>query len=126
MQVIKRSIKVSNSLVGLYKTNAQYLTRTLASQAKTAGDDRLKEIDMAKEFDKLSPSEKLYIKKLDAMNKKRLESVQRRKKFGRIAGISLTLFALSVYFYTMYAIQQEKFLDDFTVPEPPDPAVKKF
>jgi len=119
-------MKISNNLTGLYKTNTQYLTRTLTAQAKTAGDERLKEIDMAKEFDKFTPNEKLYIKKINGMNDKRLEAVHKRKKYGRVAGISLSIIALGIYFYTMLAIKQEKFLDDFSVPEPPDPAVKKF
>lgn len=49
------------------------------------------------------------------------ERAQRHKKYRRkdwvIAGSCFTI-ALTIYGYTMYAIKQEKFLDDFDMPDP--------
>ena len=50
-----------------------------------------------------------------------LERAQRHKKYRRkdwlIASICFFI-AISIYGYTMYAIKQERFLDDFEMPDP--------
>lgn len=68
----------------------------------------------------------IYMKKLNERNLERYAKEKQLQKHYKISGAVLFAVVLSVYFYTMYAINQEKFLDDFTVPEPPDPAVKQF
>jgi len=72
----------------------------------------------------ISNIEQMYMKKLQEKNAERYakEKVLRRRY--NITGSALALFVFGVYFYTMFSIKQEKFLDDFEVPEPPDPAVK--
>lgn len=53
--------------------------------------------------------------------KQNLERAVRHKKYRRkdwlIAGTCFIL-AVSIYGYTMYAIKQERFLDDFEMPDP--------
>lgn len=73
----------------------------------------------------LSKAEQMYIEQLNKRNSDRFAKEKRLRKHYRIVGSFLFAFVLSVYFYTMYAIRQEKFLDDFEVPPLPDPAAEK-
>lgn len=53
--------------------------------------------------------------------KQNQERAVRHKKYRRKDwGIAVTCFAIaiSIYSYTMYAIKQERFLDDFEMPDP--------
>jgi hypothetical protein len=74
----------------------------------------------------LSQIEQMYMNKIKERNDERYLKEKKVKLHYRVTGSLLVLFVLSVYFYTMFAIRQEKFLDDFDVPEPPDQAVKTF
>jgi hypothetical protein len=51
---------------------------------------------------------------------------QRLKRLQRFVGLGITGFMLSIYAYSMYSVKQEKFLDDFSVPEPPDKAGQEY
>lgn len=73
----------------------------------------------------LSPTMQMYASKLNNMNKEDYDKKQTVKNYNKIVGLVLGVFVLGVYAYTMMAISQEKFLDDFDVPEPPDPGYKE-
>jgi hypothetical protein len=72
----------------------------------------------------MSKIQEMYIEKLNAKNKERYLKEKTLKKHYRITGALLISIALSIYGYTMYAIRQEKFLDDFDEPEPPNSPTK--
>ncbi len=74
----------------------------------------------------LSQIEQIYMNKINERNQERYLKEKKIKLHYRVTATLLVGFVLSVYFYSMFAIRQEKFLDDFDVPEPPDPAVKTF
>ncbi len=74
----------------------------------------------------LSQIEQLYMNKIKERNDERYLKEKQVRLHYRVTGSLLVLFVLSVYLYTMFAIKQEKFLDDFDMPEPPDPNVKTF
>ncbi len=58
------------------------------------------------------------IRKAEDANKSRAaRHVKYRKKDWYIGGICFAI-AITIYSYTIYAIKQEKFLDDFEVPIP--------
>ena len=40
----------------------------------------------------------------------------KRRRANLVTGIALFSFAFSIYIYTMFAVKQEVFLDDFEVP----------
>jgi len=88
------------------------------------GEKFLRKIDLAK--DQLSPEQKMYIQKLVEKNNERFTQQKQLKRHYKITGFILFSFVFSIYFYTLFSIKQEKFLDDFDIPEPPDPAVKTF
>ena len=99
---------------------------TATVPAASTGDRFMRKIDLEKDMHKLSPEQKIYIQKLIEKNNLRYAEQKKLRRHYKITGVTLFAFVFSIYFYTMYKIQQEKFLDDFTVPEPPDPAVKAF
>lgn len=57
------------------------------------------------------------IKVTEKANLKRYRDFRRTLIGGRISGAVLSATALGIYFYTMYAVKQETFLDDFDEPE---------
>ena len=69
-------------------------------------------VDMKAEFDNLSPSQQYYVKKLNRLNQTSYEANQKMRKGGRRTGLFLTGVACGIYVYTMYAMKQEKFLDE--------------
>jgi cytochrome c oxidase assembly factor 3, animal type len=90
------------------------------------GEKFLRKIDLAKDMAKLSPDQKIYIEKLVKKNEERFELQKKLKKHYNITGFILFSIVISIYLYTIFSIKQEKFLEDFDIPEPPDPAVKNF
>jgi hypothetical protein len=88
------------------------------TEKSLTNSDVMQILDIEKEMPKLTAAEQMYVKKYQNLNKKRFEKVMKTKKYGRIIGITLGTFVLTVYFYTMFAIKQEKFLDDFDLPDP--------
>jgi len=77
---------------------------------------------------------------VDAAELKRVEEMQRRlmqksvaqkqklvkddhsyKRNRRLIGFGLTVVVFGIYFYTMFAVRQEHFLEDLDVPAVPDP-----
>lgn len=105
-------------------TENSTLNRSDVSQLSANKSDILNKLNIDSKA--LSVAEKNYIRKISERNLERYRNEQTLRKHYRITGAMLFVFVLSVYGYTMYAISQEKFLDDFDVPEPPDPAVKQF
>ncbi|XP_046570285.1 cytochrome c oxidase assembly factor 3, mitochondrial-like [Haliotis rubra] len=83
-----------------------------------ADNNRMEKVDMTKEFQNLSPSDKHYLRKLERVNKGRAVKLMTMRKRNAFTGILLGVGVLSIYGYTMYAVRQEKFLEGFdTVPE---------
>jgi hypothetical protein len=72
-----------------------------------------------------SPALRMYAAKIDSRKKEDFENAQKTRRYHKLLGLALGTFVLSVYAYTMLAISQEKFLDDFDVPEPPDPGYQE-
>lgn len=66
-----------------------------------------------------------FVKKAERTNEER---AKRHKYFRRgdfiIAGTCITI-AIGIYAYTIYAIKQERFLDDFDMPDPLEEQAKK-
>ena len=69
---------------------------------------------------KMSKIQEMYIEKLNARNSERYLKEKRIRTHYRISGAIFACIALSIYGYTMFAIRQEKFLDDFDEPVLPD------
>lgn len=68
------------------------------------------------DLSKLSKTEQSYIKLIEAQNLARVQRLQRVQKNNRITAGVLGVSVLGIYAYSIFAVKQEKFLDDFDEP----------
>lgn len=66
---------------------------------------------------KLSQTELDFMKIIEKQNFQRVQKLQRMRRTNIITGCLLGGGVLSIYLYSMFAVQQERFLDDFNEPE---------
>ncbi|XP_053992771.1 cytochrome c oxidase assembly factor 3, mitochondrial isoform X1 [Hylaeus volcanicus] len=59
----------------------------------------------------------MFMKQAEEINLRRSLRYQKIRRSNIIGGTSLALGVLGIYFYSMYAVKQETFLDDFNEPE---------
>lgn len=74
-------------------------------------------LNIAKDAAKLSTSDRHYIKKIEEFNVERVARLKKVKRNSWIVGGLLGIGVISIYAYTIYAVRQERFLDDFEVPQ---------
>ncbi|KAK0163442.1 hypothetical protein PV327_007121 [Microctonus hyperodae] len=74
-------------------------------------------LNIAKDASKLSTSDRHYIKKIEEYNIERVARLKKYNRSGNIIGGLLGLGVISIYAYTIYAVKQERFLDDFDIPQ---------
>lgn len=65
---------------------------------------------------KLKSSEVDFMKLIEKENLVRVQKLQSLRRRNNLTGIVLGGTVLSIYLYSMLAIKQEKFLDDFSEP----------
>ncbi|KAJ8683667.1 hypothetical protein QAD02_019459 [Eretmocerus hayati] len=82
-----------------------------------ADGERMPKFDPAKDSNKLSYVEKEFVKRYEDYNLTRVKEFKKKQVRGRWTAGFLTLGVLSIYSYTIWAIKQENFLDDFDEPE---------
>jgi len=117
---------VRRMLLSNLRRNEATSTSVTPQQPQQAASDRLRKIDLSKDWESLPQAQQLYIKKIIEKNNERYEKENKLRTHYRISATVLFGIVFSIYFYSMYAVKQEKFLDDFDMPTPPDPAVKDF
>lgn len=117
---------VRRMLLSNLRRNEATSTSITPQQPQQAAGDRLRKIDLSKDWESLPQAQQLYIKKIIEKNNERYEKEKKLRTHYRISATVLFGIVFSIYFYSMYAVKQEKFLDDFDMPTPPDPAVKDF
>lgn len=80
--------------------------------------EKMPSVDMTKEFNKLNASDQHFVKKLEQMNLDRAKDMKIMRSRNKLTGLIIGAGVLGVYFYTIFSVKQEKFLDDFDkVPE---------
>ncbi|KAK7092439.1 hypothetical protein V1264_008181 [Littorina saxatilis] len=78
----------------------------------------MEKVDMSKEFSKLSEADKYFVRKLEQMNRDRAKDMKTLRRKNWMTALAIGTGVASIYFYSMYAVRQERFLADFdTVPE---------
>lgn len=70
-----------------------------------------------KDFSKLKETELEYIKKIEAQNLERVAKLKLLRRNNLITGSLLGIGVLAIYGYSMFAVKQETFLDDFEEPQ---------
>ncbi|XP_011690899.1 PREDICTED: cytochrome c oxidase assembly factor 3, mitochondrial [Wasmannia auropunctata] len=87
------------------------------------GPDRLEQseampkVDILKDAGRIKSTDKVYMKRMEEQNLQRVKVVQKYRKANNRTAITLGLGVIGIYAYTIYSVKQEKFLDDFEVPE---------
>lgn len=83
------------------------------------------EVDEQHVKDKLGHKSMAFVKKAEKMNAKRATKhvVFRRKDW--VIGGTCFAIAIGIYGYTIYAMKQERFLDDFEMPDPLEESERK-
>lgn len=64
----------------------------------------------------LKGAEIAYMRLIEEKNRQRVKRLQQIAKKNRITGLSIGLGVLGVYAYSIFAVKQETFLDDFNEP----------
>ncbi|CAH0546466.1 unnamed protein product [Brassicogethes aeneus] len=74
--------------------------------------DRMPKIDLSK----LNKTELNFIKNIEEKNRVRVEKLKKLRRNNLITAGILGAGILGIYGYSMYAVKQENFLDDFDEP----------
>lgn len=74
-------------------------------------------VDVLKDVGKLRSTDVVYMKRVEEQNLQRARRVQGYRKANNRIAIALGLGVIGIYSYTIYAVKQEKFLNDFEMPE---------
>lgn len=74
--------------------------------------DRMPKIDLSK----LKQTELDFIKQIEKQNFERVQKLKKLRRTNVITGSLIGAGVLSIYFYSMWAVKQESFLDDFDEP----------
>nr|XP_023013668.1 cytochrome c oxidase assembly factor 3, mitochondrial [Leptinotarsa decemlineata] len=75
-------------------------------------DDHMPKVDISK----LRQRELHFIKEVEAKNLERVQKLMALRRKNLITGLLLGVGVLGIYGYSMYAVKQETFLDDFEEP----------
>ncbi|KAL3836523.1 hypothetical protein ACJMK2_021947 [Sinanodonta woodiana] len=77
--------------------------------------DQMPKVDMTKAFQNLNESDKYFVKKIERMNTARAKVTSSSRGRARKIGLFIGAAVVGIYFYTIFAVKQEKFLD-FNIP----------
>jgi len=80
-------------------------------------NEAMQKVDITKDTTKLKSTDIIYMKRIEEQNLQRAKTVQKYRKANNRTAIALGLGVIGIYAYTIYSVKQEKFLDDFEVPE---------
>ncbi|CAB3259589.1 unnamed protein product [Arctia plantaginis] len=64
----------------------------------------------------LKEAEKAYMKLIEEKNRERVQKLNIISKRNRITGLAIGTGVLGIYLYSIFAVKQETFLDDFNEP----------
>jgi len=78
--------------------------------------DRMQKLDLTKDSHLLKDIELQYIKKFEERNRERVKTLRKLRQRNLMTGFLVATGVFSIYAYSMYAVKQEKFLDDFDEP----------
>ncbi|XP_011301016.1 cytochrome c oxidase assembly factor 3, mitochondrial [Fopius arisanus] len=79
--------------------------------------ETMPKVDLAKESSKLSISDLHWMKVIEKQNLERVQKLKLERKRNTVIGLVLATVAASIYAYTIHAVKQENYFDDFEVPE---------
>ena len=93
--------------------------------AKAVVVNEAETIDLAVELKNMRQSDQLYIKRMEAFNKDRVRKLNFLRRRNFLIGVGVAAGVIGIYSYSMAAVKQEGFLDDFEAPVPPSERAAK-
>ena len=76
------------------------------------------EVDEAHVKEQLGNLQMTFVKKAEKLNKERAERHVLHRKKHAFVGLTCLAVIIGIYSYTIYAVKQETFLNDFEMPDP--------
>jgi len=101
------------------ETPKDEMSESNKAPTRTVVVNETEEIDLSTELKNMKQSDQLYIKRMEAFNKDRVKKLKILRGRNLLIGIGVTAGVVGIYSYTMKAVKQEGFLDDFDPPIPP-------
>lgn len=89
----------------------------MGTDSQVGQNESMPKVDLIKDGEKLKSIDVVYMKRVEQQNLERAQKVQAYRITNRRTAIGLALGVIGIYAYTIYAVKQEKFLDDFDEPE---------
>lgn len=80
-------------------------------------NEAMPRIDVLKDAGRLKTTDIVYMRRMEEQNLQRAKRVQEYRKANNRTAFALALGVIGIYAYTIYSVKQEKFLDDFEMPE---------
>ena len=77
-----------------------------------AGNDQMPKVDLAKDRPKFSEAQLDHMRLVEKLNALRVTELQRLKRNNYITAGVIATCVLGIYGYSMFAVKQEKFLDE--------------
>lgn len=74
-------------------------------------------VDLKKDSAKIKNIHFSLMNEIEKQNSERVKRLVKLRRSNRILGCLLGGVVFSIYFYTIYSVKQERFLDDFDEPE---------
>lgn len=65
---------------------------------------------------KLNKAEIDFMRLIEKQNLERVQKLQRLRRNNKLTALALGSSVLGIYFYSMFSVKQERFLDDFEEP----------
>lgn len=82
-----------------------------------ADETKLPKIDPLHGRQGVHGSTRDYINLIEKQNQHRVTQLLQQRRRARLTGLSLFGLVIGIYTYTIYAVKQERFLDDFEEPK---------
>jgi hypothetical protein len=79
-------------------------------------NERMPKVDLVKDKANISRTTVDYMKIVEKENLRRVQELQKLRQRNVRTGLMLGAGVLGIYLYTIFAVRQEKFLDDFDEP----------
>jgi len=89
-----------------------HLIEAIALQQRMSGDNQMPRLNLERDGQKLSQAQLFYMRLVEQQNMARVAKLEKIRKKNIITGSLLGIGVLAIYGYTIYAVKQEKFLDE--------------
>ncbi|KAL2730238.1 hypothetical protein V1477_016049 [Vespula maculifrons] len=110
------SLKLRSEVVIAMHLRRNFITMRILAD-RIMDKEWMPKVDLKKDRAKIKNIHISLMNEVEKQNSERVKQLMKLRRSNRILGSILGVTVLSIYFYTIYTVKQEKFLDDFNEPE---------